>query len=62
MLTLSVGRNNQRALRRKSSNMRRITLSLMRPTALNEELEVLNVQARELEQTIAANVMGILEA
>ncbi|PIQ54164.1 MAG: hypothetical protein COW02_05370, partial [Comamonadaceae bacterium CG12_big_fil_rev_8_21_14_0_65_59_15] len=28
--------------------------------ALNEELEVLNAQARELEQTIAANVAGIL--
>ncbi|CAG0931515.1 partial putative type I restriction enzymeP M protein, partial [Planctomycetaceae bacterium] len=28
---------------------------------LNEELEALNVQARELEQTIAANVAGILE-
>lgn len=28
--------------------------------ALNEELEALNVQARELEQTIAANVAGIL--
>jgi len=30
--------------------------------ALNEELESLNTQARELEQTIAANVAGILEA
>ena len=30
--------------------------------ALNEELEVLNAQARELEQVIAANVAGILEA
>ena len=30
--------------------------------ALNEELEVLNAQARELEQTIAQNVAGILEA
>jgi type I restriction enzyme M protein len=30
--------------------------------ALNEELEVLNTQARELEQTIAANVAGILGA
>lgn len=30
--------------------------------ALNEELEVLNAQARELEQTIAANVAEILEA
>lgn len=30
--------------------------------ALNEELEVLNAQARELEQIIAANVAGILEA
>jgi type I restriction enzyme M protein len=29
---------------------------------LNEELETLNVQARVLEQTIAANVAGILEA
>ncbi len=29
---------------------------------LNEELETLNAQARELEQTIAANVAGILEA
>jgi type I restriction enzyme M protein len=29
---------------------------------LNEELEVLNAQARELEQTIARNVMEILEA
>ncbi len=29
---------------------------------LNEELEALNVQARELEQVIAANVAGILEA
>ena len=28
--------------------------------ALNEELEVLNSQARELEQTIATNVAGIL--
>jgi len=28
---------------------------------LNEELEVLNAQARELEQTIAQNVAGILE-
>jgi type I restriction enzyme M protein len=28
---------------------------------LNEELEVLNAQARELEQTIAANVVEILE-
>lgn len=30
--------------------------------ALNEELESLNAQARELEQTIAANVAGILGA
>lgn len=30
--------------------------------ALNEELEVLNAQARELEATIAANVTDILEA
>ena len=30
--------------------------------ALNEELELLNVQARELEQTIAANVAEILSA
>jgi type I restriction enzyme M protein len=30
--------------------------------ALNEELEVLNAQARELEQTISANVAGILGA
>lgn len=30
--------------------------------ALNEELESLNAQARELEQTIGANVAGILEA
>lgn len=30
--------------------------------ALNEELESLNAQARELEQTIATNVAGILEA
>jgi type I restriction enzyme M protein len=29
--------------------------------ALNEELETLNAQARMLEQTIAANVAGILE-
>ncbi len=29
---------------------------------LNEELESLNAQARELEQTIASNVVGILEA
>jgi type I restriction enzyme M protein len=29
---------------------------------LNKELEALNVQARELEQVIAANVAGILEA
>jgi len=29
---------------------------------LSEELETLNVQARELEQTIAANVAEILEA
>jgi len=28
---------------------------------LSEELESLNAQARELEQTIAANVAGILE-
>ena len=28
--------------------------------ALNEELETLNAQARTLEQTIAANVAGIL--
>ena len=30
--------------------------------ALNEDLEVLNAQARELEQTIAANVAKILGA
>ena len=30
--------------------------------SLNEELESLNVQARELEQTIAANVAGVLSA
>jgi type I restriction enzyme M protein len=30
--------------------------------ALNEELEVLNSQAREMEQTIAANVAEILRA
>jgi len=30
--------------------------------SLNEELELLNAQARELEQTIAANVAGILGA
>jgi type I restriction enzyme M protein len=30
--------------------------------ALNEELEGLNAQARELEKTIAANVAGILGA
>ncbi len=30
--------------------------------ALNEELEALNAQARELEQIIAANVVGILSA
>jgi type I restriction enzyme M protein len=30
--------------------------------ALNEELEVLNAEARELEETIAANVAEILEA
>ncbi len=30
--------------------------------SLNEELERLNVQARELERTIASNVAGILEA
>jgi type I restriction enzyme M protein len=30
--------------------------------ALNEELEGLNAQARELEQTIAKNIAGILEA
>ena len=29
---------------------------------LNEELEILNVQARELEKTIANNVTEILEA
>lgn len=29
---------------------------------LNEELELLNAQARELERTIAANIAGILEA
>jgi type I restriction enzyme M protein len=29
---------------------------------LQEELEGLNAQARELEETIAANVAGILEA
>jgi hypothetical protein len=28
---------------------------------LQEELEHLNAQARELEETIAANVVGILE-
>jgi type I restriction enzyme M protein len=30
--------------------------------ALNEELETLNAQARDLEQTIARNVAEILEA
>jgi type I restriction enzyme M protein len=30
--------------------------------ALNEELEMLNAQARELEQTIARNVAEVLEA
>jgi len=30
--------------------------------ALNEELETLNAQARELEETIASNVAGILQA
>ena len=30
--------------------------------ALNEELQTLNTQARDLEQTIAANVAGILGA
>lgn len=30
--------------------------------ALNEELETLNARARQLEQTIAANVAGIREA
>ncbi|HMY57380.1 MAG TPA: SAM-dependent DNA methyltransferase, partial [Pseudomonadota bacterium] len=30
--------------------------------SLNEELETLNAQAHALEQTIAANVAGILEA
>ncbi len=29
---------------------------------MNEELEILNAQARELEQIIAANVAEILEA
>jgi len=29
---------------------------------LNEELEVLNAQARELEQTIAANAAAVLGA
>ena len=29
---------------------------------LNEELEALNAQARELEETIASNVAEILEA
>ena len=29
---------------------------------LNEELEILNAEARELEQTIARNVAEILEA
>jgi hypothetical protein len=29
---------------------------------LNEDLEMLNAQARELEQTIAANVAKILSA
>jgi type I restriction enzyme M protein len=29
---------------------------------MNEELESLSAQARELEQTIAENVAGILEA
>jgi type I restriction enzyme M protein len=33
----------------------------MQLQALNEELETLNAQARTLEQTIAANVAGILE-
>lgn len=31
-------------------------------TALNDELEVLNAEARELEERIAANVTEILEA
>jgi type I restriction enzyme M protein len=31
-------------------------------STLNEELQTLNVQARELEQTIARNVAEILEA
>jgi hypothetical protein len=30
--------------------------------AENEEIEVLNAQARELEQTIAKNVIEVLEA
>jgi type I restriction enzyme M protein len=29
---------------------------------LNEELETLNVEARELEQTIAQNIVRIMEA
>ena len=30
--------------------------------ALNEELEVLNVEARELEERIGENMVGLLEA
>jgi hypothetical protein len=56
-ITTKVGRNNQRALRRMEwCNAR----WLLHPTGLNEELEVLNAQARELEQTIAQNVAEIL--
>ena len=55
----NVGRNNQRALRRMDWCN---ALRLLHPTGLNEELEVLNVQARELEQTIALNAAEILEA
>jgi len=52
--TGEVGRNNQRALRRMDWCN---ALRLLHPTGL----EVLNAQARELEQTIAQNVAEILE-
>jgi hypothetical protein len=58
-MTTKVGRNNQRALRSMEWCN---ALRLLHPTWLNVELEVLNAQARELEQTVALNVAEILEA
>jgi hypothetical protein len=55
MMMPNVGRNKRSALRRMDWCN---ALRLLHPT----ELEVLNAQARELEQTIAQNVAEILEA